>query len=338
MVTGHTGFKGAWLSEWLGHMGSIVSGFALPPSGDRNLYAELQLNRRMDCSFGDIRDRNAFEKRLAEAGPEIVFHLAAQPLVRQSYAEPVETFETNVMGTVNVLDAIRRVDSVRSVVVVTSDKCYQNREWSWGYRENEALGGEDPYSSSKAAAELVTHAFRSSFFRNGVGIATVRAGNVIGGGDWSPDRLVPDLVNAAFTSGEARLRYPGAIRPWQHVLEPLCGYLTLARRLFEDPGAFSEAWNFGPRADDMLTVAQVAERVLQSLGHHGKWIPHEGEHPHEAGMLSVDSSKAAGKLGWRARLTAAQAIEWTGRWYREWHAGASARELTAAQIEEYCAG
>src|SRR4051812_32894796 len=255
LITGHTGFKGAWLSLWLGELGAEVTGYALSPPSEPSLFQAAGLADRMHSTLGDVRDLSALRGAFRAARPELVLHLAAQALVRPSYDDPVTTFDTNVMGTVNVLEAARHEPSVRSVVVVTSDKCYENREWPWGYRENEAMGGHDPYSSSKGCAELVTAAYRSSFAKGRLGIASARAGNVIGGGDWAKDRIIPDFVRAV-TQGQAlRVRNPGAVRPWQHVLEPLAGYLLLAEHLYSEPQRFAEAWNFGPADSDARPVS-----------------------------------------------------------------------------------
>ena len=276
LVTGHTGFKGSWLSLWLSHLGARVAGFGLAPTAADSNFVVSRVAERISSIEGDVCDLNHLQESLAEHRPEIVFHLAAQSLVRPSYADPIETFRTNVLGTVTVLEAIRRQPTAKAVVIVTSDKCYENREWPWGYREDDPLGGRDPYSSSKGCAELVTASFRSSYFhpddhgRHGVGVATARAGNVIGGGDRATDRLVPDILDAHGRSEELVIRNPSAVRPWQHVLEPLDGYLTLAERLYDDGPAFSEAWNFGPREGDVLSVEALAEPA---------GVPPRGGHP-----------------------------------------------------------
>ncbi len=335
LITGHTGFKGAWLSAVLLEAGARVTGFALEPATEPNLFTLLGLEREIDARVGDVRDLEAFRRVIRTTEPEYLFHLAAQALVADGYADPVGTYATNVMGTVNVLEAGRAIDSLRAVVVVSSDKCYENREWVWGYREIERMGGNDPYSSSKGAAELVVHAYRRSFFSSGPAIASARAGNVIGGGDWSKNRLVPDIVRAVLSGSELELRYPTAVRPWQHVLEPLSGYLLLARRAAEDPEAFAEAWNFGPAAAQQITVAEMAARLLREMGSHTKVKVADRHEPHEAHLLSLDSAKSRDRLGWRNRMSDEQAICQTAEWYREWSQGADARELTLRQIRKY---
>jgi CDP-glucose 4,6-dehydratase len=339
LVTGHTGFKGAWLSLWLGRLGARVTGFALPSTTSPNLFTLAGLERRIDSQLGDVRDASAVDAVLAQSRAEVVFHLAAQALVRRSYVDPVGTYATNVMGTAHVLDAGRRASGLRAIVVVTSDKCYENREWWWPYREVEAMGGHDPYSSSKGCAELVTAAWRRSFFladgAEPVGLGSARAGNVIGGGDWAEDRLVPDCMRA-FASGEpVVLRRPAAVRPWQHVLEPLSGYLSLAERLSNDPRGFSEAWNFGPATDGARPVAWVVDQLSGFWGDGARWEPDPGTHPHEAGLLQVDASKARARLGWRPRLSLEEGLRWTVDWYRRLGAGEDAAALTLDQIERF---
>ena len=335
LITGHTGFKGAWLSAVLLEAGARVTGFALEPATDPNLFTLLGLEREIDSHLGDVRDLEALHRVVRTAEPEYLFHLAAQALMADGYADPVGTYATNVMGTVNVLEAVRAIDSLRAVVVVSSDKCYENREWVWGYREIERMGGNDPYSSSKGAAELVVHAYRRSFFSSGPAIASARAGNVIGGGDWSKKRLVPDVVRAVLRGCELELRNPTAVRPWQHVLEPLSGYLLLARRAAEDPRAFGEAWNFGPAAMQQITVAEMAARLLTEMGSHTKMKVVDRHEPHEAHLLLLDSAKSRDRLGWRNRMSDEQAIRRTAEWYREWDKGADVRDLTLGQIREY---
>ena len=337
LVTGHTGFKGAWLGLWLHRLGARVTGFALPPATSPNLFTLTALEQRIDSQLGDVRDPAAVEAVLARSRAEVVFHLAAQALVRRSYADPVGTYASNVMGTAHVLDSARRASGLRAVVVVTSDKCYENREWWWPYREDEAMGGHDPYSSSKGCAELVTAAWRRSFFLSDgtarVGLGSARAGNVIGGGDWAEERLVPDCMRA-FASGEpVVIRRPAAIRPWQHVLEPLSGYLTLAERLSSDPRGFGEAWNFGPSTDEARPVAWVVDRLSGFWGDGASWEPDRGTHPHEAGLLQVDASKARARLGWTPRVSLEDGLRWTVDWYRRFGAGEDAAALTLNQIE-----
>lgn len=337
LVTGHTGFKGAWLSEWLLRLGADVVGYALPPDQAPSLYTLLGLAGRMRSVLADVRDQAAVERVLSEHRPEIVLHLAAQPLVRRSYREPVATFATNVMGTAHLLEAARKTDSVRSVVIVTSDKCYENVGSPRGYREGDPMGGHDPYSASKGAAELVTAAFRRSFFSEPgrAGVASARAGNVIGGGDWSEDRLVPDLVRGIERGEAVVIRNPASIRPWQHVLEPLCGYLTLARALSEDPRRFSDGFNFGPAEAD-LTVGDLAKRFVSALGQGTLSAPAGGEQPHEATLLLLDSTKAKETLAWTPRLGIEHTVQLTTDWYRMHRRDpSSARAVTEQQIALY---
>lgn len=310
-----------------------MSGFALEPSTEPNLFTALSLEREMESTIGDVRDATSLLSCVEHDRPEYVFHMAAQSLVRLGYEQPVETYATNVLGTVHALEASRRSDSVRGIVVVTSDKCYENREWLWGYREDEALGGKDPYSSSKAAAELVSHAYACSFGSSSFCVASARAGNVIGGGDWSQDRLVPDVARAALADTSLTLRYPNAVRPWQHVLEPLTGYLVLAAALCS--GDFSGAWNFGPQSRESMTVAEVAAAVFHAFGKEPKIKIDGGDHPHEAMQLRLDSTKARELLGWSGKLDVRDAVAWTAAWYREVAFGRSAREMTVEQIDEY---
>jgi CDP-glucose 4,6-dehydratase len=332
-VTGHTGFKGAWICAWLDRLGAQVGGFALAPDGSPNLCEEAGTERLVEGVRGDIRDLGALTRAMVGFAPEIVLHLAAQALVRRSYAAPVETFATNVMGTVNLLEAARVCGSVRAVVVVTSDKCYANQDSGVPFAEDAALGGHDPYSASKACAELVAASWRASF--PGGAMATARAGNVIGGGDWAADRLVPDCVRALQARRALSLRNPAATRPWQHVLEPLCGYLLLVQRLFRDGGSAAEAWNFGPAAHDALAVSQVVERLGAAWGGGPAWVATPGVHPHEAGRLVLDAGKARARLGWRPRLGLEEALAWTADWYQRHHAGEAAAALIGEQIAAY---
>jgi CDP-glucose 4,6-dehydratase len=336
-VTGHTGFKGAWLLQWLKHLGAEVTGYALAPDTTPSLFEAANAGQGICSLLADVRDLASLTDALADSHAEVVFHLAAQSLVRESYARPVDTYATNVMGTVNLLEAVRTNDCVRAVVVVTSDKCYENREWPWAYREGEPLGGHDPYSSSKACAELVTSAYRDSFFRaaDAPRIASARAGNVIGGGDWARDRLVPDLLRA-FADGEpALIRNPAAIRPWQHVLEPLHGYLMLAEALVEKPDA-DVAWNFGPGEQDVRPVRWVADQLVTLWGDGAAWTQDERDQPHEAMTLKVDSTRARAALGWRPRLSLQTALEWIVEWQKAFErAPERAAELTLAQITRF---
>lgn len=344
LITGHTGFKGSWLTYWLLALGAQVAGYALEPPTDPSLFEALALGGRIDHHVGDIRDLACLRKVMTAAQPEVVFHLAAQPLVRYSYDYPVDTFETNVMGTVNVLEAARCVDSVRAVLNVTSDKCYENREWEFAYRENDPLGGYDPYSASKGCSELVTAAYRRSYFAEPsvACVATARAGNVIGGGDWALDRIVPDCVRALSAGDPIVVRNPGAVRPWQHVLEPTSGYLMLASRLLGEGGAdFEGAWNFGPLATGSVAVRDVVEMVVAEWGS-GKWIgPHASTGApavHEARFLKLDVSKAVDLLGWRPIWGASEAIRQTVRWHRGFSDGQpEAEQLTQGCIRDYLA-
>jgi CDP-glucose 4,6-dehydratase len=344
-LTGHTGFKGGWLALWLRELGAEVAGYALAPRTDPNLFHVARVAEGIASTIGDINDLPRLRAALREHQPEVVFHLAAQSLVRASYQDPVGTYATNVLGTASLLEAVRETPSARAVVVVTSDKCYENREWLWPYRENDRLGGSDPYSNSKACAELVVEAYRNSFFppdrhaEHRVALATARAGNVIGGGDWSADRLIADIVRA-FVSGETlQIRNPDAIRPWQHVLEPLRGYLTLAQKLVEQGTEFSGAWNFGPNPGEEKPVKWIVERLASRWQELGGGSPHwqvdPGPHPHEAHMLKLDSSKTAARLGWHPTLSLSEALDLTLDWYRSAQAGKDAREKCLSQIETY---
>jgi CDP-glucose 4,6-dehydratase len=337
LVTGHTGFKGSWLSLWLQAMGAEVTGLALPPPGETAMFDVAQVGLGMASHMVDVRNADAVQRAVRLAAPEVILHLAAQSLVRPSYADPVATYATNVMGTVHLLQAARSLADLKAVVVVTSDKCYDNREWLWGYRENEALGGHDPYSSSKACAELVTAAFRDSYFAAGssVAIASARAGNVVGGGDWAVDRLIPDCVRAIEAGLPIRIRSPHAVRPWQHVLEPLAGYLMLAERLCADGANFAEAWNFGPADEDTRPVQWVVEEVVRGWGAGVRWEIDGGDKPHEAGLLRLDSSKARSRLGWRPLWPLALGLQKIGAWHSAHAARADMREFTLAQIGEF---
>ena len=336
LLTGDTGFKGSWLALWLESLGAETVGFALPAERDRDLFnlgCISELIRHVD---GDIRDEGAIGQVVDETQPEIIFHLAAQSLVRRSYREPKRTFDTNVGGFVNVLEAACHCSSVRAVIMVTSDKCYRNKEWVWGYRENDELGGPDPYSASKAAAEHVFEAYRRSFLvDDGPAGATVRAGNVIGGGDRSEDRIVPDCVAALEAGQPVTIRNPHATRPWQHVLEPLSGYLTLAAGLMQDPGTYSGSWNFGPRGDSMRTVGDLAKEVVDRWGSGTVELQEEDRAPHEAGLLHLNCDKALAELSWKPKWDFVQAVARTVDWYRRVGDGASARDETRRQIAEY---
>jgi CDP-glucose 4,6-dehydratase len=338
LVTGHTGFKGAWLSRWLRNLGARVVGLSLAPAEQPNLFELAHVEQGISSIIGDIREPELVAQMLQSHCPEIVFHLAAQAIVRRSYAEPILTYATNVMGTLHVLEACRNVPSVRAVVIVTSDKCYENREWLWGYREIDALGGFDPYSSSKACAEIVTAAYRRSFFADTAAIASARAGNVIGGGDWCEDRLVPDIVRGVASGRPVVVRNPQAVRPWQHVLEPLAGYLMLARRIFEDR-TYAEAYNFGPDDSAALPAAKLAEALLARLGGGKLELGAGAVGLHEAHLLKLDSSKARTRLGWSPRLDIDAALELTADWYRAYlRDPRSASDTLDRQIERYASG
>ena len=341
-LTGHTGFKGSWLSLWLQILGAKTTGYALKPQTTPSIFEVAKVAQGMNSFIGDIRDGKALEHCLNVHSPEIVIHLAAQPLVRRSYVDPVETYSTNVMGTVNLLEAVRKTPSVRTVVIVTSDKCYENKEWEWGYRETEPMGGLDPYSSSKGCAELITAAYRNSFFnlneypKHHLAIATARAGNVIGGGDWAQDRLVPDILSAFENARSAIIRFPLSTRPWQHVLEALGGYILLAEKLHMDGPAYSDAWNFGPNDDDSRKVQWIAEHFSERWGEGAKWIEAAcGSYPHEAMQLKLDSSKAKRALGWKPKWSLDQAIENIVMWHKAYIAGSDMNVITIRMIEEY---
>lgn len=338
LVTGHTGFKGGWLSLWLQQLGAEVTGYALAPPTWPSLFEAARVGAGMHSVLGDVRDFDALHTTLAEFRPEIVFHLAAQPLVALSYQRPVDTYASNVLGTVHLLEAVRQIGGVRAVVNVTSDKCYANREWVWGYRENESMGGDDPYSSSKGCAELVTSAYRTSFFsptdyaRHGVALASARAGNVIGGGDWAAHRLIPDLIRAFQAGRPASIRCPEAVRPWQHVLEPLSGYLQLAERLHIEGTTFAEGWNFGSAEADARPVHWLVERLAALWGPGASWALDAGPHPHEAHCLKLDCAKARTRLGWKPRWNLEEALAKTVEWYQ---ADADWRQATLSQIAEF---
>lgn len=335
-LTGHTGFKGGWLSLWLQQLGADVTGYSLGPPTELNLFEAASVADGMTSQIGDIRNGEALRKAIQHSAPEIIFHLAAQPLVRRSYREPVETYSTNVMGLVHLLEAVRKTPSVQAVVNITSDKCYENHEWVWGYRENDPMGGFDPYSSSKGCAELVSAAYRKAFLHEtGVALATARAGNVIGGGDWGEDRLLPDIFRAIAAKEAVRIRHPEAIRPWQHVLEPLGGYLLLAQRLYAEGTSFAEGWNFGPADTDAKTVRWIVEQITQGWGDSASWTLDAGDHPHEAHYLKLDCSKARQQLGWQPKLSLAEALEISVAWQRHYLNGDAMREITLQQVADY---
>jgi CDP-glucose 4,6-dehydratase len=342
LLTGHTGFKGAWLSVWLRLLHADLTGFSLPPPTVPSLFESAGLRNHIRSFEGDVRDLALLQAALAAQKPEIVIHMAGQALVRRSYVDPVETYSTNIMGTVNMLEAVRQVGGVRAVIIITSDKCYDNREWLWGYRENDPLGGFDPYSSSKASAELVTAAFRNSFFnpsefgRHKVAVASVRAGNVIGGGDWAEDRLVPDIMKAISANRLVEIRHPDAYRPWQHVLEPLRGYLMLAEKLYNLGPTYAEAWNFGPDNNDLRPVSWILEKIAGIWGPGVKWQSDENQQLHEAHFLNLDCSKTKLRLGWQPKIGLEQALNWTVAWYKAFQQdSAAAQHVTESQILNY---
>jgi len=336
-LTGHTGFKGSWLSMWLQSLGAQVHGLALEPPTTPNLFTVAQVAAGMAShTLGDIRDLATVQQAMQAAQPHIVIHMAAQPLVRQSYAEPVETYATNVMGTVHVLESARHMPSVKAIVVVTTDKCYENKEWLWGYREDEPMGGHDPYSNSKGCAELVTSAYRRSFLQGqGIAVASVRAGNVIGGGDWAADRLVPDILRAFEQNQPVIIRNPHATRPWQHVLEPLKGYLTLAQHMYTSGQDFAEGWNFGPKDDDARPVQWIVEHMVASWGNGASWQLDGGTHPHEASYLKLDVSKAKARLGWQPRWGLENSLSAIVKWHQAYKSHQDMRTISLSQIAQY---
>ena len=342
LVTGHTGFKGGWLCQWLQSLGAKVVGYALEPHTTPSLFNVARVGEGMQSIIGDVGDMARLEATVSEHKPQIVFHMAAQALVRHSYANPLVTYATNVMGTAHVLEAVRKTPGVKVVVNVTSDKCYENREWVWGYRENEAMGGYDPYSSSKGCAELVAAAYRNSFFnpadyaRHGVALASARAGNVIGGGDWADDRLIPDFVRATVRGEPLPVRSPAAVRPWQHVLEPVHGYMMLAEKLWSDGPRFSEGWNFGPDDESAQSVETVVTTLSELWGGESRWRnDSSGNHPHEANYLKLDCSKAKARLGWHPRWNLQTALEATAAWYQAQQTRRDMRAFTLEQIGTY---
>jgi CDP-glucose 4,6-dehydratase len=340
-LTGHTGFKGSWLSLWLHALGADVTGYALDPPTQPNLFEQADVAGTLRSVCADIRDFARIAAAVAESRPEVVIHMAAQSVVRSGYEDPVGTYSSNVMGTVHLLEALRQTQQRCVVVNVTSDKCYENREWVWGYRENEPMGGRDPYSNSKGCAELVTTAYRESFFppasfeRHGIALASARAGNAIGGGDWTSHQLIPDLMRAFLAGQPCPIRNPSAFRPWQFVLEPLRGYLMLAERLAEDAGRFASGWNFGPAEEDARPVSWVADELTRSWGQRASWSQDAGMHPREAHYLKLDTSKARRELEWQPLLPLRSALDWIVEWYGAFQAGDDLRCLTRKQIERY---
>ncbi len=340
-LTGHTGFKGSWLSLWLQKLGTDLAGYALEPTNTPNLFDIAAVGAGMKCQAADIRDRNSLLNAIRKAQPEIVIHMAAQALVRRSYQIPVETYEMNIMGTVNLLEAVRQVDSVRAVIIVTSDKCYENKEWIWGYREEEPMGGFDPYSSSKGCAEIITAAYRNSYFHvdkfheHRVGLATVRAGNVIGGGDWAEDRLIPDIMRCIMQNKAIKIRYPNSIRPWQHVLEPLRGYLQLAERLYADGANYSGGWNFGPADEDAKPVHWIVDKIIEHWGYTQPWELIADHQLHEAHYLKLDCSKARIRLNWQPQWGLDKALNAIVMWYKAYQSGVNMLDETLRQISQY---
>jgi CDP-glucose 4,6-dehydratase len=339
LLTGHTGFKGGWLALWLTELGAEVYGLGLAPPTNPSMFDVCRLADLVDHRIGDIRDADMVRRRCAEVKPDVVLHLAAQPIVRRSYIDPLETMATNVMGTAHVLEGVRALDAACAVVVVSSDKCYENRSWVWGYRENDAMGGSDPYSASKGATELVTASWRRSFFGpdSGVKLASARAGNVVGGGDWADDRIIPDCIRAFARGEQVALRNPAATRPWQHVLEPLGGYLLLAARLMgPEPERWCEGWNFGPMAQDVRPVSTLVALAAREWGSGSEWTASPGPHPKEASMLSLNCDKAIGELGWQPTWSCEAMMHETVRWFRAWHDGdVDLRGLSLTQIADF---
>lgn len=341
LMTGHTGFKGGWLSLWLHLLGAEVTGYALSPPTEPSFFETCDLGRRMHSIKGDVRDLGQLQSIYAQCQPELVVHMAAQPLVRLSYDDPVATYATNVMGSVHVLEAARHCKSIRGVLVITSDKCYENREWTWGYRENDPMGGYDPYAGSKGCAELVTASYRNSFFppgafsQHGVAVASARAGNVIGGGDWAQDRLVPDICRAAAAGVAVQIRNPEAIRPWQHVLDPLHGYICLLERMYKDGKPFAEGWNFGPADANCQPVSRILKEFEKIIGEGFRWSQDKGPHPHEAQYLKLDCSKARQFLGWQPVLDLPTALAWSLKWYQAYEEGRDMAAISEKQIQDY---
>jgi len=335
-LTGHTGFKGSWLSLWLESMGAEVKGYALSPSTSPSLFEEANVAEKIESEIGDIRNLEQLQASMVKFNPDILIHMAAQPLVRLSYKEPVETYETNVMGTVKVLEAARSCANLKSIVSVTTDKCYENREREQGYREDEPMGGHDPYSSSKGCAELVTSAYRRSFMHEkGIGLASARAGNVIGGGDWSEDRLIPDILSAFEKRNPVIIRNPKSTRPWQHVLEPLSGYLVLAKKLYESPQDYAEGWNFGPHEDDAKPVDWILNKMVAKWHGEASWKLDEGSHPHEAGFLKLDISKAKQQLNWQPTWHLESTLQRIISWHQAWLNHEDMQVACLNEINEY---
>ena len=336
-ITGHTGFKGSWLAFVLQQYGAIIKGFAFEPKCDNSHFKELELEHTVDNVYGDINNKENLKEAIISFQPEYVFHLAAQALVKKSYDDPLETFNTNIIGSANLLDAVRACKSVRSLVYITSDKCYENVEWLWGYRETDKLGGRDPYSASKAAAEIIFSSFYRSFLssRDNMGAASTRAGNVIGGGDWAADRIIPDCIRAFKDDGTVVLRNPQSTRPWQHVLEPISGYLLLATKIYDEPNKYSGSWNFGPKMSQPLTVEEVTRNIIKHYGKGNIKVEKLGEGFYEANLLQLNCDKANQKLLWSPRWSVEKTLEVTANWYKRFHNGEAVQSITGSQINEY---
>ena len=336
-ITGHTGFKGSWLSLWLQQMGAEVKGFSLEPPTTPSLFEVDKVADHMQSEIGDIRDLTKLSQSIVSFNPDILLHLAAQPLVRYSYREPVETYSTNVMGTVNVLEASRQANNLKTIVVITTDKCYENREWEWGYRENEPMGGYDPYSNSKGCAELVVSAYRRSFFNSNdtAAVASARAGNVVGGGDWAEDRLIPDILRAFEKQQPVIIRNPLSTRPWQHVLEPLSGYLVLAQHLWQEGQTFAEGWNFGPKDDDCRPVQWILDKMVHFWGKGAYYEIDKSQQPHEANFLKLDCSKAATRLKWHPQWRLEYTLEKITTWHRAWLDRKNMKNHCLEEIKDY---
>jgi CDP-glucose 4,6-dehydratase len=336
-LTGHTGFKGSWMSLWLQSMGAIVKGYSLEPTTKPNLYTVASVDTAMDSEIGDIRDLNQITKSMTDFNPGVLIHMAAQPLVRLSYQEPVDTYTTNVIGTVNVLEAARKCTNLKAIVSVTTDKCYENKEWEWGYRESEPMGGHDPYSSSKGCAELVTSAYRRSFFSSDgtASLASARAGNVIGGGDWAEDRLIPDILRAFEKLEPVVIRNPLSTRPWQHVLEPLSGYLVLAQELYLNGDDFAESWNFGPKDEDCKPVNWILDQMVTYWGNNASWNLDKNNNPHEAGFLKLDCSKASNRLKWNPKWNLDETLEMIVNWHQLYINAGNIKKQCLKEINSY---
>jgi CDP-glucose 4,6-dehydratase len=336
-LTGHTGFKGSWMSLWLQSMGAIVKGYSLKPNTNPNLFTEANVGENIESEIGDIRDLNQISKSMFDFNPDVLIHMAAQPLVRLSYQEPVDTYTTNVIGTVNVLEAARKCKSLKAIVCVTTDKCYENKEWDWGYRESDPMGGHDPYSSSKGCAELVTSAYRRSFFngKDTASVASARAGNVIGGGDWADDRLIPDVLKAFKKSEPVVIRNPLSTRPWQHVLEPIAGYLVLAENLYMHGDDFAEGWNFGPKDEGCKPVNWILDKMVNKWGAGASWELDKNNNPHEAGFLKLDCSKAVNRLKWQPKWSLQETLEMIVNWHQNYLKGNDIKKECLKEINKY---